>query len=55
MAKFSRGMDFNFGANAKPKAAPKAATKTKGGKRQLSANQRATAHFYMPTTRRGSR
>ena len=46
-----RGPSFNFGANAKPKAAPKPKAAV-GGKRKLSANQKATAHFYMDGSRR---
>jgi hypothetical protein len=38
---------FNFGYNVKPKKAKSAGGKKKGGKRQLSSAQKATAALYM--------
>jgi hypothetical protein len=49
MAKSKFDLSFNFGANVKPK---KAAGARKGGKRKLSAAQKATAVFYMKPRRR---
>jgi hypothetical protein len=45
-------LSFNFGYNVKPKK-PKSGGKKKGGKRKLSAAQKATAVLYMkPRSRR---
>jgi hypothetical protein len=49
--KFTKAdLDFPFGANIKPKK-PKG-QKSKGGKRKLSAAQKATAALYMKPRRR---
>jgi hypothetical protein len=51
MAKSRFDTSFNFGANVKPKKAKSGGTK-KGGKRKLTAAQKATAVYYMKPRRR---
>jgi hypothetical protein len=52
MAKSRFDTSFNFGANVKPKKARGAGGTKKGGKRKLSAAQKATAVYYMKPRRR---
>ena len=51
MAKSRFDTSFNFGANVKPKTTASTG-KRKGGKRQLSAAQKATAMYYIQPRRR---
>jgi hypothetical protein len=52
MAKSKFDTSFDFGANVAAKKATSGSKKSKGGKRKLSAAQKATAALYVKPRRR---